>query len=119
MSDPNAQPLGQNQPPQGQQPGGGEQQSGADPGPQGGSPQGWGGTPEKQASGGRGFAIAAFVCAAVAILVLPIVLGPAAIGLGFVAQRKGDKLGVPAMIAGGVGMALGFLVGALFVANQT
>jgi hypothetical protein len=69
-----------------------------------------------RASGGTGrtLSIVGFVCAALSLLFLPIVFGPAAIVLGIVGYRKGDRLGMWAAIAGLVcmiaGMALGVAV---------
>jgi hypothetical protein len=63
---------------------------------------------------GRTLSIVGFVCAALSLLFLPIVFGPAAIVLGIVGYRKGDRLGMWAAIAGLVcmiaGMALGVAV---------
>jgi len=69
--------------------------------------------PATSSSQGRPYAIAAFICAAVAVVLLPIVLGPIAIVLGVVAHSKGDPLGKWAIAAGVAGLALGFALGAL------
>ena len=69
--------------------------------------------PTTSASAGRPYAIAGFICAAIAVFLLPIVLGPIAIVLGVVAHRKGDPLGRWTIAAGVVGLALGFALGAL------
>ena len=67
----------------------------------------------------RTMTIIGFVCAIVAILFLPILFGPAAIVLGIVAYRKGDRLGMWAAIAGAVCMIAGFAIGvALFASNN-
>jgi hypothetical protein len=64
--------------------------------------------------GGRGFTIAAFVCAAIAVLILPPVFGIAGIVLGAVGRSKGDReLGKWAIIASIAGMILGFVLGAI------
>ena len=73
--------------------------------------------PAASQSGGRPYALAGFVCAAVAVFFLPIVLGPAAVVLGFVAHRKGDPLGRWAIAAGVLGTVLGFALGALVFAE--
>jgi hypothetical protein len=74
--------------------------------------------PRSSAAGGRPYVIAGFVCALIAVGFLPIVLGPAAIVLGFLAHRKRDPLGRWVMIAGAIGMILGFVVGALVFAES-
>ena len=58
-----------------------------------------------------------FLCAAVAVFFLPIVLGPVAVVLGFVAHRKGDPLGRWVIGAGVLGTVLGFALGALVFAK--
>lgn len=63
---------------------------------------------------GRGFSIAAFICGGVALLFLPIILGPLGIIFGFVGSAKGDKIGKWAGILSigttVVGMALSYYV---------
>jgi hypothetical protein len=56
---------------------------------------------------GRGFTIAAFVCALAALLIIPILFGPAGIALGVIGERKGDRLGRTAWILAIVGMVVG------------
>ena len=70
--------------------------------------------------GGRGWTIAGFVCAALALLVgaLAIVFGPAAVAFGVVGLRKGDPLGKKAALAGVAGMVLGILLGALLFGSS-
>ncbi|ALG08353.1 hypothetical protein [Kibdelosporangium phytohabitans] len=61
-------------------------------------------------------AIVAFVLAAIAIFFFPIIFGPGAIILGIVATAMGDKaLGKWAIVAGVVGMVLGFVLGYIAV----
>ena len=73
----------------------------------------------RDAGGGRTLSIIGLVCAAIAVFALPIVFGPAAIILGIVAYRKGDRLGMWAVVAGVVGMLAGFALGyAVFNAKQ-
>ena len=68
---------------------------------------------------GRTFTIIGFICAAVAVFFLPIVLGPAAIILGLVGRSKGDPLGTWAAVAGAVALVVGLVLGAMvFAASQ-
>ena len=68
---------------------------------------------------GRPFSIAAFICAAVAVLFLPPVLGIAVVILGFVARARGDRqLGLWAIIASVAGAVIGMVLGAV-VMNAT
>jgi hypothetical protein len=69
--------------------------------------------PAPTTAGGRGFTIAAFVCAAVAVLFIPIILGPAGMVLGYMGHRRGDPLGRWAIGAALVGMVAGFILGAI------
>lgn len=66
---------------------------------------------------GRGYTIAAFICAAVSLLILPIVFGPLGIVLGVVGNRKGDPLGTWAALTAGVLMVAGMVTGYLVVTN--
>jgi len=66
---------------------------------------------------GRTLTIVGFVCAALALFVLPIVLGPAAIVCGIVGWRSGDRLGVWAAVAGVLGMIGGIALAAAVVNN--
>jgi len=64
---------------------------------------------------GRTLSIIGAVLAVVAIFVLPIILGPVAAVLGFVANSKGDKplgmyVGIGGIVATIVGMVLGAIV---------
>lgn len=61
----------------------------------------------------RVFVVLAFVLAALSLLLVPIILGPAAIILGVVAQRKGDPLATWAIVAGVAGMVGGFIIAAI------
>ncbi|HEU0130204.1 MAG TPA: hypothetical protein VFQ85_04340 [Mycobacteriales bacterium] len=67
--------------------------------------------------GGRTLSIVGFVCAALSLLFLPIVFGPAAIICGIVAWRKGDRLGVWAAVAGVVCMIAGMAIGVAVLNN--
>jgi len=66
---------------------------------------------------GRTLSIVGFVCAALALFVLPIVFGPAAIICGIVGWRSGDRLGVWAAVAGVLGMIGGIALAAAVVNN--
>lgn len=68
---------------------------------------------------GRTLTIIGFVCAALALFILPIVFGPAAIVLGIVGWRQGDSLGVWAAVAGAVALVAGLVIAAMvFAAND-
>lgn len=62
---------------------------------------------------GRGFLIASFVLSALAILFVPIVLGPAGGVLGYVAHRKGDPKGKLAIGIAVAATIVGLILGAL------
>ncbi|WP_214108836.1 hypothetical protein [Acrocarpospora catenulata] len=102
--DPNA-PL----PPQQPQPG----YQYAPPPPQYGQPYG-----QKPPSGAPTMSIIAFILGVLALLFVPIVLGPIGIALGIVGHRRGEKLGVPAAITAGVCMVLGMIIGAVVYSNM-
>jgi hypothetical protein len=65
-------------------------------------------------SPGRAFTIGGAICAVVAIVFLPIILGPVGAVLGFVGYSKGDKaglwVGVFAIVATFAGIMLGLAV---------
>lgn len=65
---------------------------------------------------GRGFTIGAFVCAAVALILVPLV-GVAGVALGVVGYRKGDPLGKVAAIVAGACAVAGFIIGAVLLSN--
>lgn len=71
-------------------------------------------SPQAGTHPGRVYVILAFVLGAVAVLFLPIVLGPAAIVLAAIGMNKGDPLGrwalAFAIAATIVGFALGVVV---------
>ena len=66
----------------------------------------------------RTMTIIGFVCAAVALFLLPIPLGVAAIVLGIVAYTKGDRLGMWAAIAGGAAILINLVFFAALLANK-
>ena len=74
--------------------------------------------PGPDASAGRGFTIGAFVCAAIALFILPPVFGIAGIILGSVGRSKGDPLGRTAMIVSGVCLVLGMIIGIIVLASR-
>ena len=59
---------------------------------------------------GRPFTIASFVCAAVAIVVLPLFVGIAGVVLGIVGRSRGDRLANWAIVASIVGAAIGMVL---------
>lgn len=70
--------------------------------------------PHRGGGATSGMSTAAIVCGTVAVLFLPIVLGPVAIGLAVGARRQGEpRAGVAMTVAVG-GMLLGFVLGALW-----
>jgi hypothetical protein len=67
---------------------------------------------------GRTLSVVGFVCAALALFVLPVVLGPAAIICGIVGWRSGDRLGMWAAAAGLVCMLGGLAIASAVVNNS-
>jgi hypothetical protein len=67
---------------------------------------------------GRGFSIAGGILGLIALLVAPILVGPAGIALGYVGHRKGDRHGRTAMIVAGVGTVVGMILGVLVFASM-
>lgn len=68
---------------------------------------------------GRGWAVAGIISGLVAIVLLPIILGPAGVVLGIVGFVKGSRgLGVAAILAGVLGFVLGFVL-SLIVVSMT
>lgn len=59
---------------------------------------------------GRGLTIGAWVCAGLAVLILPIIVGPAGMVLGLLASAKGDRAGRWAALGALGGMILGLLL---------
>ena len=70
-------------------------------------------------SSARTMTIIGFICAAVSLLFLPIVFGPAAIVLGILAKSKGDPLGQWAAVAGALCMVAGMALGAWVMTQNT
>ncbi|WP_411082250.1 hypothetical protein [Streptomyces sp. cmx-18-6] len=66
------------------------------------------------APAGNVLSIIAMVLGALAILILPIVLGPIGLVLGIIAKTvRHERLAVPAIVVAAVGMIAGFVLGAL------
>ncbi|MEV0597311.1 hypothetical protein [Nonomuraea cavernae] len=74
--------------------------------------------PQPQARSTPILSIIAFVCAAVALLFIPILFGLAGIVLGIVGHTRGESLGKWAAITSGVTMIIGFILGWLVVSNM-
>lgn len=66
-----------------------------------------------QRQGAQVLSIIGFVCAAVAVLFIPILFGLAGIVLGIVGHTRGEPLGRWSAIAAGVCMVVGMVLGAL------
>ena len=64
------------------------------------------------------FSIIAIVCGVLAILILPIIFGPVGIVMAIVANRRGEPLWKVALAVAVGGMVLGFILGALVLAND-
>ncbi|MGH2752115.1 MAG: hypothetical protein ACRDK3_14775 [Actinomycetota bacterium] len=62
---------------------------------------------------GRTLTIVGFVLAGLALVIAPILLGPAAAICGGIAMSKGDPLGKWALVAGIAATILGFVIGAV------
>ena len=60
---------------------------------------------------GNALSIAGIVCGGLAFLIVPVVLGPMGVVLGAVAKGRGERLAVPAMVVGGVGLVGGAILG--------
>ena len=67
---------------------------------------------------GRVFTIIGAVCGVIAIVIIPILFGPAGIILGFVGYAKGDKpLGLYVGIGSVITMIAGFVLSAIAISN--
>jgi uncharacterized protein YacL len=62
---------------------------------------------------GNTFSIIAIVLGAIGFLLLPVVLGPAAIILAVIAKNKKEKLANVALTVGILGTVIGMIVGAI------
>lgn len=101
-------------PPRDQQPAGGWQPP---PGP-GQQPPAYQAPQAPDPSAGRSFTIGAFVCAVIALIILPPVFGIAGIVLGNVGKNKGDPLGKTAMIVSAVCLVVGMIIGVLIFTSR-
>lgn len=68
-------------------------------------------------STGRTLSIVGIVLGVLAIVILPIILGPIGAILGFLGYRKGDRLGLWAIGVGIAGTVLGMILGAALLAS--
>ncbi len=71
---------------------------------------------------GRGWSIAGIISGVLAIVVVPILLGPLGVVFGIVGLAKGDRrLGITAIIVSVLGFVIGLVVGVILlsVINQT
>ena len=76
------------------------------------------GTDNASTQAGRRFTIIGFVLSAVALILAPILFGPAGAIFGGIGWSKGDRLGMWAVVAGVVATLLGFALAA-WVLNKT
>ncbi len=67
----------------------------------------------------NGKIIIGFISAAISLVLLPILFGPLAILLGYLAKKDGDSRGQALLITGIVCMILGFALAAIFVLSQS
>jgi hypothetical protein len=74
--------------------------------------------PETTKAGGNTLSIIGIVCGVVAILFLPIILGPVGIVLGIIGRQRGERLGTIAIVVAAVGMIIGMILGYLVVSNS-
>ena len=67
----------------------------------------------------RTMTIVGFVCAAIALFILPVPLGIAAVVLGIIAYTKGDRLGMWAAVAGVAAIVINFLLLAAILSGNS
>ena len=72
-------------------------------------------TPAPTQTTGNTLSIIGIVCGVLAVLILPIVFGPAGLVLGFIGRSKGERLSTIAIIVAAVGMVLGLVLGYLIL----
>jgi hypothetical protein len=70
------------------------------------------------ANRGRSFTIASVVCSVIALIFLPIILGPLGIIFGFVGHARGDRYGKWAGIFGIVATVVGMLLSYIVLKNM-
>ena len=71
---------------------------------------------------GRGWSIAGIISGVLAVLIVPILLGPLGVVFGIVGLVRGDRgLGIAAIIVSILGFVIGLLVGVVLLSlmNQT
>jgi hypothetical protein len=66
---------------------------------------------------GNGYSTAGIILGAIAFLFFPIICGPAGLILGGVAMSKGESRAVVALVVSGVGMVVGFILGAFVLSS--
>ncbi|WP_327092041.1 hypothetical protein OIE66_15830 [Nonomuraea sp. NBC_01738] len=76
------------------------------------------GEPPKARSGAQVLSIIGFVCAAIALVFIPILFGIAGIVLGVVGHTRGEPLGKWTAVTSGVTMILGMVIGYLLAASM-
>jgi hypothetical protein len=72
---------------------------------------------ESTPKSGNTFSVIAIVLGAIAFLLLPIFLGPAAIILAVIAKNKKEKLANVALTVGILGTVIGMIIGAIIGAT--
>ncbi|TDD18771.1 hypothetical protein [Nonomuraea diastatica] len=92
---------------------------GDEPPPRWSQPPPYSQPPQQPRPANQVLSIIGFLCAAVAVLFVPIVFGLAGIVLGIVGHTRGEPLGKWAAVAAGVGMILGFLLGILVTSSMS
>ncbi len=73
--------------------------------------------PPMPAGAGRPYTIGAFVCAALALVIFPIILGPIGVVLAVVGKRKGDPLAQRALATAIVAMVVSIVFWAIVGGN--
>jgi hypothetical protein len=74
--------------------------------------------PPPEAKGGQGFTIASVVCSVIALVFLPIVLGPLGIIFGFVGHSRGERHGKWAGLFGIVATVVGLVLSYVVIKNM-
>jgi hypothetical protein len=81
--------------------------------PPGAQPQTWAPLYPEQKSSGNGFSITAIVLGAIAFLIVPPLFGVAGLIFGGIGLSRKEKLAPIGMIVSGLGLVLGFVLGAI------
>ena len=66
----------------------------------------------------NGLVTGSYICAALSLLILPIIFGPIGVVLGIIASSNGDERGTTAAIVSGVCTFLGMVIGMLVFASS-